>query len=332
MDTKKFKIKGAEKAKGGKFLNQRFVAAAGAATIGGFSAGAGYAVVNGAGKGSNEPDKQPVADETEQQPVAPATTETAQAEPQQTPTAQTQQPADEYQPTDSSHPSGAPQQTPAEEQHAPENQPSAGHDDIDPNLVAEAIAHEVDEQDIDGENVLTIDQIGTVNGPDGNEMMAVVGHLPDGTQLLLTDIDGDGIFSDVFDMDFNYAGMLEGNLTAGDLIEMYEDTGNYLAMTEETVGDDPVNGITNTASGGEENSLAQQEQATGGQPSDEELLAQLTEEIGDEDSLLDRLIDELPGDGEGESEMQHGIDEEDDEEPEEMNEMNSEMDGGLEDA
>lgn len=293
MDTKKFKIKGAEKAKGGKFLNHRFVAAAGAATIGGFSAGAGYAVVTGAGK-SEEPNKQPVTDETVQQAAAPTTAEAAQAEPQQAPAAQTQQSADEYQPTDSSHPSDTPQQPPTEEQPAPESQPVTGQDDVDPNLVAEAIAHEVDQQDIDGENVLTIDQIGTVNGPDGNEIMAVVGHLPDGTQLLLTDIDGDGIFSDVFDMAGNYAGMLEGNLTAGDLIEMYDDTGNYLAMTEETAGDDPVNGITNTEPAHEENSLAQQEQATGEQPSDEELLAQLTDEIGDDNSLLDRLIDEIP--------------------------------------
>lgn len=332
MDTKKFKIKGAEKPKGGKFLNQRFVAAAGAATIGGFSAGAGYAVVTGVGQGSEEPNKQPITDEAEQQTAAPTTEETAQAESQQATTTQTQQSTDEYQPTDSSHLSDAPQQTPTEEQHAPESQPLTGQDDVDPNLVAEAIAHEVDEQDIDGENVLTIEQIGTVNGPDGNEIMAVVGRLPDGTQLLLTDIDGDGIFSDVFDMDGNYAGMLEGNLTAGDLIEMYDDTGNYLAMTEDTAGDDPVNGITNTEPGDEENNLTQQEQATGEQPSDEELLAQLTDEIGDDDSLLDRLIDELPGGDEDEPEIQNGLSEEEDEEPEESNELDDEINGGLEDA
>lgn len=294
MDTKKFKIKGAEKAKGGKFLNQRFVAAAGVATIGGFSAGAGYAVVTGTGKRSDEPDKQPVTDGTEQQMSSPAMAEATPTSPQQPAPAQPQQPADEYLPTDSSHPSDTSQQPPTEEQPAPENQPVTGQDSVDPDLVAEAIAHEVDQQDIDSENVLTIDQIGTVNGPDGNEIMAVVGHLPDGTQLLLTDIDGDGIFTDVFDMAGNYAGILEGNLTAGDLIEMYDDTGNYLAMTEETVGDDPVNGITNTEPAHEENGLAQQEQATSEQPSDEELLAQLTDEIGDDDSLLDRLIDEIP--------------------------------------
>lgn len=331
MDTKKFKIKGAEKAKGGKFLNQRFVAAAGTATIGGFSAGAGYAVVTGAGKESVDATQQPVTDGAEQQAVAPTAAETSHTEPQQTTHAQPQQTADEYQPTDSSHPSETPQPTPTEEQPAPESQPVAGQDDVDPNLVAEAIAHEVDQQDIDGENVLTIDQIGTVNGPNGNEIMAVVGHLPDGTQLLLTDIDGDGIFSDVFDMAGNYAGTLEGNLTAGDLIEMYDDTGNYLAMREETAGDDPVNGITNTESAHEENSLAQWEQTAEEQPSDEELLAQLTDEIGDDDSLLDRLIDELPaGDEDDEPEMLHGLVEEESEEPEDITEMENEIDGGLE--
>ena len=316
METKKFKIKGGEKTKGGKFLNQQFIAAVGAATIGGFSAGAGYAAMVGAGKKGNEEDK-PITGQSDEQAVSSTVAETAPSKPQEPTSAQPQQPVDEYQPTDSAHPATEPQQTVTEP-----TQPVPTQEEVDPNLVAEAIAHEVDQQDIDSENVLTIDQIGTVNGPDGSEMMAVVGHLPDGTLLLLTDIDGDGIFSDVFDMEGNYAGLLEGNLTAGDLIEMYDDSGNYLAMTEEIAGDDPVNGITDTEPAHEESAMAQLEQSTEEQSSDEELLAQLTDEIDDEDSLLDRLVDELPGDDE----------EEESEELEESDDTTEEIDGGLEDA
>jgi len=312
METKKFKIKGAENSKGGKFLNHGFVAAAGTAVIGGFSAGAGYAVVNGAEKKDEEPQQPSSKEDTVQQPTSTPDTEQAVAQ-QSTQTAAQPQPAtDEYQPTDGGVTPEQSQTEPTQSQAQTGEQTVTAEEEIDPNLVAEAIVQEIDQHDIDAENVLTIEQIGTVNAPDGMEIMAVLGHLPDGTQLLLTDIDGDGIFSDVFDMDGNYAGEMEGNLTAGDLIEMYDNTGGYLAMTETPVGDDPVNGITNTEPVHETNQLAQQESATDYQPSDEELLAMLTEEIGTEEEPTDRLIDESPSE---------------DEDPED--EMTMDTDGGI---
>ena len=298
METKKFKIKGAEKSKGGKILNQGFVAAAGTAVIGGFSAGAGYAVVNGTGKDSEAPQQSGSKEEVTHQPTG--TTDAGQSVAQQPAqsAAQPQPAADEYQPTDGGLTPGQPQPEPAQNQAQAGEQAVAAEEEVDPNLVAEALVQEIDPNDIDAENVLTIEQIGTVNAPDGTEIMAAIGHLPDGTQLLLTDIDGDGIFSDVFDMDGNYAGQMEGYLTAGDLIEMYDNTGGYLAMTETPVGDDPVNGITNTEPVHETNQMAQQDSATDYQPSDEELLAMLTDEIDTEEEPTDRLIDETTSEDE----------------------------------
>ena len=313
METKKFKIKGAEKlSKGGKILNQRFVAAAGTAVIGGFSAGAGYAVVNGMGKKDEEAQQLTSNEEVTQQAATTTDTELSDAQQPTQSTAQPQPAADEYQPTNGGLTPEQPQPEPSQNQVQAGEQAVAAEEEVDPNLVAEALAQEIDPNDIDAENLLTIEQIGTVNAPDGTEIMAVIGHLPDGTQLLLTDIDGDGIFSDVFDMDGNYAGQMEGYLTAGDLIEMYDNTGGYLAMTETPVGDDPVNGITNTEPVHETNQLAQQESATDYQPSDEELLAMLTEEIGTEEEPTDRLIDESPSE---------------DEDPED--EMTMDTDGGI---
>lgn len=312
METKKFKIKGAEKSKGGKFLNHGFVAAAGTAVIGGFSAGAGYAVVNGAEKKDEEPQQPSSKEETVQQPTATLDTDQAVAQQPAQTAPQPQPAADEYQPTDGGVTPEQPQTEPTQNQTQTGEQTIAAEEEVDPNLVAEAIVQEIDQQDIDAENVLAIEQIGTVNGPDGTEIMAVLGHLPDGTQLLLTDIDGDGIFSDVFDMAGNYAGSMEGNLTAGDLIEMYDNTGGYLDITENTVGDDPVNGITNTEPAHEENQMAQRESASDDQPSDEELLAMLTDEIGTEEESTDRLIDESS---------------DEDEEPED--EVVMETDGGI---
>ncbi len=292
MDTKKFKINGAEKAKGGKHFNHKIIATTGTATIGGFVAGASFSEVTGSGK-DNKPTEPTGKEETEQQASAAAIEESVaqQSQPLQEPIQQPQV-SDEYQPTDNGQTADIQPQTP---QQSSDNTPSiAQQEEINPDDVAQAIAQEIDQQDIDADNVLTIDEFGTANGPDGSEILVAVAHTPDGQQFMLTDFDGDGVFTDVFDMAGNFAGNLEGHLTAGDLIDMYDTSGGYLAVNENVVGDDPTNGIVNT----ESNEMAQQTtapadgQATDEQLSDEELLAQLTDEVGDDDNLIDRLIED----------------------------------------
>ena len=105
-------------------------------------------------------------------------------------------------------------------------------------------------------------------------------------------MDGDGYFTDVFDMAGNYVGEAEGNLMASDLEIMVDPTGGYVAHNGgEPQGDDPTNDIINTPNPtGEdiaENSVTVPVSADE-EVSDEELLAQLLEGEPEED---ERLID-----------------------------------------
>ena len=125
-------------------------------------------------------------------------------------------------------------------------------------------------------------------------MLVAAVHTPDGSQFLLADVDGDGYFTDVFDMAGNYVGEAEGNLMASDLEAMVDPTGGYLAHTsEEPQGDDPTNDIINTpnptSSTGEdvaENSITVPASADD-EVNDEELLAQLLADEGEDERLID---------------------------------------------
>jgi hypothetical protein len=129
----------------------------------------------------------------------------------------------------------------------------------------------------------------------------------------------------------NYVGMMDGNLTAGELIEMYDTTGGHLDVTENIAGDDPTNAITNTEPSHEENSMAQHEETTEDSPTDEELLAQLTDEIGDDESLLDRIIDELPGEDKEREGLPEENEEAEDDGSVEEQDADDDNEGGIDD-
>lgn len=286
METKKFKIQKAERTKGG-FNNTRTVlTGAGIAAIGGAAAGAGYAAMTG---GKNEPiepkpeeqNTQTTTETTEEQQGQQQTTSQSQQQPQQ-PT------PNEYQPT-----GGGAQQT-STNHNGGGNTNGSEEGDVDPNIIAQELKDEIDTGDIDVPNMLTVEEFGTVYSPDGSEMTVAVVHTADGTQYQLADIDGDGIFSDVFYMDGTFAGTAEGNLTASDLEEMADPTGGYLAYD----GDDATAGITDTGGGQVAVDVAQQENVVDVSDSDtisdEELLAILTE-VDSEDNVIDEE-DEIESD------------------------------------
>ena len=292
METKKFKIQKTERTKGGFNDTRTVLTAAGITAVGGAAAGAGFAAMAGRKEDSAE------SKETEEQAsqVNTETVEEQQSQQEQVSSQPTQQqPAssDEYQPTEG----GQQMQT---NQSTTQN---ATDGDAVPNDVAQALADEVDRGDLDTPNVLTIEEFGVVSGPDGTEMAVAIVHSPDGTQYFLADIDGDGVFSDVYDLSGNYIGAAEGNLTASDLQMMQDPTGGYLAMGEEPIGDDPVDGIINTGEGKPVNdtqNMAQQTTAgsnvetdvEGESISDEDLLALLTEDLAEPETNGERLVSE----------------------------------------
>lgn len=241
METKKFKIQKTERTKGGLNNTRTVLTGAGIAAVGGGAAGAGYAAMTSGKDTPVDPEKtngqnaQTVSEATEaQQGQQQATTQ------QQTSSSGQQPSPDEYHPTDNGGSQTA------------VNQPTNGGgttgtmgEEVDPNLVAQELRDELDPGDIDSPDMLIVEEFGTVYGPDGNEMNVAIVHTPDGSRYQLADIDGDGVFSDVFDMAGNFVGEADGNLTVSDLYEMADNTGGYLPPDI----DDPTGGITDTGGG-----------------------------------------------------------------------------------
>ena len=314
METKKFKVQKAERTKGGFDNTRTVLTGAGITAIGGAAAGASYAAIVNAAREKEKPVNEPNEEEGQ---VTQTTVEATEEQPSQSqqPPSREEQPSNEYQPTDNGQSSNS-------GQSATNNNgsPNTSEEEISPEDVAQMLADEIDKADIDDQNELTIEEFGMIYGPDGTEMGVAVVHAQDGTQYLLADIDGDGLYNEVFDLSGNYIGMAEGNLTASDLEFMQNPTGGYLAMGEERVGDDPTQGITDTGGGrpvDDKPEMAQQEipaetNVDEEEISDEELLAILiggeTEEKGDDEGMLvEWEPEDIESEGNTEDELGGGI-------------------------
>lgn len=238
MDTKKFKTgtpdTGNATAKGGRNNTKIILTAAGSVAAGMAAGAAASQIFSGTSHEPNptsDPQKEEIAQKEEmgkEEVAEQSVNETTQATDGKT------QPAGEdvsqphpttgnNQPTGNSHPT----------------EPSLGNthpssDGETPQEVAEAIAEaqEIDKNDIDAPSVLEMIEFTTVYNADGTEVQAVVGITPDGTQYLLADADGDGVYEGVYDMAGNFVVNAEANLTHSDIEIMMDQSGGYLALTD----------------------------------------------------------------------------------------------------
>lgn len=290
------KINSNSKLRGGKNNTKTILTASGLSAVAGV-AGAAAVFKFGLKKHHKEEDSKPQG-EYQEDNVAENVTgqETNQAQQQET-AQQTQQPAQhqesvsnenitEPQPTDVTN---GGQQGGGTAQNTP-TQP-AGSDDVNPDEIAQHIAssNETDPDDLDAPDVITVEDMAMATGPDGTEVPVAVVRTSDGGQFILADVDGDGVFTDVFDMDGNYVGEVEGNLTASDLQEAADPTGGYMAYREDDpIGEDPSQDMiaTNTSHSEQsntENQIAQNQPVEDDAPDAEDLLAQLMSDNDDED-------------------------------------------------
>lgn len=290
METKKFKIKSSEnKSRGGKNNTQTVLTAAGISAIGGAAAGVGYAAAANSKTEEGEIDKEEeinkeeINKEEENKPDNNSNN-------QQTNNNQTNSTTDnitEPQPTDNSNSGSAGNQN--TNQNTNENtNGNVPNEDVDPDLVAQQIAqtNEIDSNDIDADDMLIVDEMQIAYAQDGSEMLVASVHTPDGGHYYLADTNGDGVFNEVFDLNGNYVGDVEANLTASDLQEMADDTGGYLAINEdEPIGLDPTGDIIMTDN---ESDLAQNDSEL----SDDEMLAMLLDGDDSNDILADNLVDD----------------------------------------
>lgn len=264
METKKFKIERLETtSKGKKSIKRTLLSKVGFTLAGGFAG----AAMSAGGK-RPQPEETPVAEEEIPQEVQEQLETTQQ---QQTLQNEDAGNITEPQPMDNNHGVGNTDGDSAEET-------------VDPRDVAQSIAQEIDPDDIDSDNVISVDGYDYAYLPDGTQQQVFVGHTPDGTQYILADLDGDGMYGDVFDIEGNYVADTNG-VSLSDLAEMIDDTGGYMPGIEEAwenIGESlgPDEEITETETVSEEDL-------------DEDLLAQLTEnETDDETSRLVELEEE----------------------------------------
>lgn len=257
MDTKNIKLKGGENKKAGKDTTQTILTATGAAVVG---------AIGGAAVASSAQEAELPIASYEDEPTEQTQTEgNVQVEDQQ-PETETEQGSDQPvaddngtsgditqpQPTDGGH-----ENNPSQPQQQPEGNTGNGGSTggQTPEEIAQDIIgkEEIDPEDIDTPSVFTVDGFTTVYDEMGNEVDAATIHTSDGTQFLLADKDGDGVFEGVYDNGGNFVAMAESNITQSDLQTMFDPTGGYLAANDlnmpEGPSADPTNDIINTETG-----------------------------------------------------------------------------------
>lgn len=317
MSTKKFKLGNADgnNVKGGRNNTHTILTAAGVVAFGAAAAGGGYAAGVAYGQSTPEPKPDEKVDEKvdekiEEKPETQDNQQSNNSNSQQT--AQQTQPQNgdhitEPQPTDTTQNQQV-DNTQNQQVNGNQTNTNGGQDpvvnkpdEVNPDDIAQQIIEEqnIDPYDIDSPTIISVDELATLYRADGSEMLVAAVHTPDGSQFLLADVDGDGYFTDVFDMAGNYVGEAEGNLMASDLEAMVDPSGGYLAHnSDEPQGDDPTDDIINTpnptSSTGEdvaENSITVPASADD-EVNDEELLAQLLDDEGEDERLIDDDVED----------------------------------------
>lgn len=339
MDTKKFKTgtpdTGNATAKGGRNNTKIILTATGSVAAGMAVGAAASQIFSGTSPDPNptsEPQKEDIAQNEEmgkEEVAEQSVNETTQATDGKTqPTgediSQPQPTTGNNQPIGNSHPT---------EPFSGNTHPSS--DGETPQEVAEAIAgaQEIDKNDIDAPSVLEMKEFTTVYNADGTEVQAVVGIAPDGTQYLLADADGDGVYEGVYDMVGNFVVNAEANLTHSDIEIMMDQSGGYLAFTEmdrtnET--EDPTEDILDTETG-DHLEIAQNEPETQHEEQTGEQQVAQDELSSDEfDNLLAELLgtDSEPKEVDDEVlvETEEQLDEEDDDDFEDSEDFEDDID------
>lgn len=118
---------------------------------------------------------------------------------------------------------------------------------------AERIVSEeqIDNADIDTPDLIVVDAIETFYDDDGTEIPVALVHTQEGTMFLLADIDNNGTYDSVFDMDGDFVTEVQGGLTRSDLELAYDPSGDYMPVSEDDlayVGDVPSEDIIDLTS------------------------------------------------------------------------------------
>ncbi|MDE7420470.1 MAG: hypothetical protein K2N35_09700 [Muribaculaceae bacterium] len=111
-----------------------------------------------------------------------------------------------------------------EPEPVPEPDPEPEREPIpapDPSDIVDVIVEEIDPQDIDLEDILLVDDIGTVYTVEGNELNAALVHDQDGNQRIIMDVDGDRVYDLVATPEGEVIAQLPGDIDVSDVELMY---------------------------------------------------------------------------------------------------------------
>ncbi len=235
METKKINQPGTSPNREKNNDKQRNSAAVGAATVAGMAAGAvGMNVVAGDSIEEDASMQESVTaqaqDVAEQLETAETGQETVREEPQPVAEAET---AAEPQPETGAGSAGGTQEPPSPQEPVGNVDPASG-EEPPTDLVGSIIAgEEIDPADVDVADIINVDQIGTVYTVDGQNMLAAAIHDDEGNELMMVDVDGDGVFDVVTTPEGEAIAEVGGDIDVSDAEHMMtgEDSG-WLAAND----------------------------------------------------------------------------------------------------
>lgn len=116
-------------------------------------------------------------------------------------------------------PEPEPQPTP-EPQPVPEPNPVPEPDPTSDDIV-DVIVEEIDPQDVDMEDILLVDEIGTVYTVGGGELDAALIHDAQGNQAVMVDVDGDQVYDVITTPEGDVIAQVPGDIDVSDVELLY---------------------------------------------------------------------------------------------------------------
>jgi hypothetical protein len=104
----------------------------------------------------------------------------------------------------------------------PEPTPASTAEPLDPDDdIVDVIVEEIDPQDIDTEDILLVDEIGTVYTVDGGELNAALIHDNQGNQAVMIDVDGDNVYDVIATPEGEVIAQVPGDIDESDVELLY---------------------------------------------------------------------------------------------------------------
>lgn len=111
--------------------------------------------------------------------------------------------------------------------------------------IVDVIVEEIDPQDIDMEDIILVDNIGSVYTTDGEELNAVLIHDANGNQALMVDIDNDDVYDVIVDQEGELIAQVGGDIDVSDVELMHSHQHGHSDYLEPNSYDVAMNEVNN---------------------------------------------------------------------------------------